>query len=291
MNLLMTSVVLGIVTGMLYALSGAGLVVIYRTSGYVSFAQGDIAAIGLFAAYYGLYRQEAPYVIVAVAVVVLCALVGGVLGSLLVVPMERFGTLSAALATIALGMMIQGGEGATVGGEPRAFPSVGREVAVRFGDVALSVSDLTVVAVSVAIFLALGLLFRRSRVGVAMRAVNDNPEAADLLGLPAAWLKRASWAIAGGLAGVSALFIVPIFSLTPTSVNAVLLYGFCAIVVGGFDSVLGALAGGLLIGIASNLTSAYVSPNLVTTAVYLTLLLVLLLRPYGLLGRRPIERV
>ena len=85
--------------------------------------------------------------------------------------------------------------------------------------------------------------------------------------------------------------MVPLYSLTPTSVNAILLFGFCAIVIGGFDSVSGAVIGGVVVGLTSNLTSAYISSGLVFAMLYVVLLGILLVRPHGLLGRRPLERV
>jgi branched-chain amino acid transport system permease protein len=290
MDLLETTLVVGVISGMLYALSGAGLVLIFRTSGYISFAQGDIAAIGLFTAYYLGYQQGLPYPLVALIVIVVCAAVGGLFG-LLIVPMEKFGVLAAALATIGLGIAIQGGENATVGSDPRAFPSLGQDAVLSLGKVSLTGSDVGAFVVCLLIFAALGVAFKLLRAGVAMRAVNDNREAAEILGVPARRLKVASWVLSGVLAGTAGLFVVPLYALSPSSVNVLLFYGFVAIVVGGFDSITGALVGGLLIGVAANLTAAYVSPNLLTTAVYITLLCVLILRPQGLLGRRMIERV
>jgi len=290
MELLETSLLLGLVSGLLYALSGAGLVLIYRTSGYVSFAQGDIAAIGLFIAF-ATYKAGMPYPVVAAVAIVGCAVVGGLIGTFAIIPLERFGPLTAGLATIAVGVFIQGVENSTVGSTPRPFPAVSEAKAFGLHDVQLQVSQLVQVGVTVALFIAMGLAFRRLSSGVALRAINDNPEAAELLGIPAHRLKRMSWVLAGALAGVAGLFIVPLYTLTPTSVNAILLFGFCAIVVGGFDSISGALLGGLIIGLAANLTSAYVTPNLVTTVLYLTVLVVLLVRPHGLMGRTPLRRV
>lgn len=290
MELLETSLLLGLVSGLLYALSGAGLVLIYRTSGYVSFAQGDIAAVGLFVAF-AAHQAGLPYAAVAAITVIGCAVLAGLIGAFAIIPLERFGPLTAALATIAAGVFIQGAENATVGSTPRPFPAVSDARAFELHEVQLQVSQVVQVGVTIALFVVMGLAFRRLRAGVALRAVNDNPEAAELLGIPARRLKRMSWLLAGALAGVAGLFIVPLYTLTPTSVNAILLFGFCAIVVGGFDSVSGALLGGLIIGLAANLTAAYLTPNLVTTVLYLTVLVVLLVRPHGLMGRQPLRRV
>ena len=290
MDLLASALMLGIVSGLLYALSGAGLVLIYRASGYVSFAQGDIAAVGLFVSY-ALYTAGAPYVVIAVVTVVVCAVLAGVLAVTTVLPIEKHGALSAAMATIAVGIFLQGAATATVGTDARAFPSAGNRTMVSLGSVSLQQAQVVTLVVAALVFIGLGLAFKKSSLGVVVRAVNDSPRAAHLMGVPARRIKVLCWVAAGALAGLAGLFVVPLYSLTPTSVNAILLFGFCAIVIGGFDSVAGAVVGGIVVGLTANLTSAYISSGLVFVVIYLVLMAVLLVRPHGLLGQRPLERV
>ncbi|MGE0233064.1 MAG: branched-chain amino acid ABC transporter permease [Flavobacteriaceae bacterium] len=290
MDILISAIVVGTITGLLYALAGAGLVVIFRTSGYISFAQGDIAAVALYFGYW-IYQLGAPYPVVAVAVVLAGAVLGGLIGTFLVVPMERFGLLTAALTTIAVGTTIQGIENVTVGATARAFPSFGDNVVFNIGPVGLTAQNTLAMVCSVAIFALLGLVFNKWRAGIAMRALSDSPEAAELLGVPTVLLRRLSWAIAGGLAGVAGLFVAPLFALTPSSVNSLLIFSFCAVVVGGFESIFGAMIAGVIVGIASNLTAAYLNPSLVPTVIFIILISVLLVRPAGLFGRRRIIRV
>jgi len=229
--------------------------------------------------------------VVALAVVAAGAILGGAIGRFIVVPMERFGLLAAAMATIAVGITLQGLEGAFFGGEARAFPSVGQGTAITVGPVDLSWADAASFLVCGLIVAALAAAFKHTRAGVAMRAVHDNPAAAEVLGVKSASLKRMSWIVSGALAGVCGLFIAPIYSLTPTSINAFVVFGFAAIVIGGFDSIAGAVVAGILIGVATNLTAAFVSADLVTTALFAVLVVVLLFRPQGLFGRRPLLRV
>jgi branched-chain amino acid transport system permease protein len=285
-----TSVILGVTIGLVYALSGAGLVVIYRTSGYASFTQGDIAAVSLYVGLF-LYQSGLPYPVMALLVVLVGALLGGLIGGFIVVPLERYGPLTAALATIGVGLAIQGTENVVLNPDPVAFPSAGDAPALTIGPVTLSVANVVQALVCVLLFVALGLVFRFSRTGIAMRAANDNPAAAGHVGLPGKRLKVISWVLAGGLAGVTGLFVAPLYSLSPTSVNAILVFGFATVVLGGFESITGALVAGVVIGVASNLVAAYLNPQLVTFGVYALVLLVLLFRPYGLLGRRPLVRV
>lgn len=290
MFLFQSSLVSGLISGLIFALAGIGLIVIYRVSGYISFAQGDIAAVALYFGYW-LHQGGAPYVVVAMAVVLTGALTGGLIGRFIVVPLERFGLLTAAMATIGVSVLLQGLENYFLGADARAFPSAGEGTVFSLGSMSLSTADVVSFIVCGLAVTLLSLGFRRTRTGVAMRAVHDNPAAAQVLGLRALSLKHASWVVAGGLAGLCGLFIAPIYALTPTSVNSILVFGFCAVVIGGFDSIPGAVVAGMIIGVTTNLTAAYINPDLVTTLLFATLMTVLLLRPHGLFGRRPIARV
>lgn len=290
MEILETSIILGVILGLVYALVGAGLVVIYRTSGYVSFAQGDIATASLYVGLF-CYTSGLPYWATAIVVVGVGGVVGGLVGGLIVVPIERFGHLSAALATVGIGLTIQGVEALVLNTEARGFPSVGDVSMLTIGPVTLTRSDVLAFVVCAVLFASIGLFFARSRTGVAMRAVNDNGKAAEHVGLSAKRLKYVSWIISGGLAGVTGLFVAPTYGLSPTTVNALLVFGFATVVLGGFESVLGALVAGVLIGVFSTMVAAYLAPGVVNFALYALVLLVLLARPYGLLGRRPLARV
>ncbi|MET7394120.1 branched-chain amino acid ABC transporter permease [Dactylosporangium sp. NPDC005572] len=290
MELLQTGIVLGLATGLIFATASVGLVVIFRTSGYLSFAQGDIAAVSLYVGLAG-YHAGLPYPAVALIVVASGAVLAGLIGAFVVGPLERRGETVGALATVGVGLTIQGIENVVVGTQARPFPSLGTERLFTLGAVDVSPAELGSLIVAVVLFTALGVWFQRSRSGMAMRAANDNPMAARHVGIPAIRLKILSWVLAGALAGVAGLFVAPTYTLTPSSVNTILVFGFCTVVVGGFESILGALIAGVGIGIASNLVAIYLHPQLVSSSIYGLLLLVLLFRPYGLLGRRPLVRV
>jgi len=290
MEILQLAVFGGLIIGVVYALAGASMVVLYRTSGYVSFAQGDIAAASLFVGLI-LNNMGMPYLVVAAGTILTGAILGGLIGSFIVVPLERLGAVTAVLATIAVGMIIQGGEMLVFGAEPKAFPSAGDATVFTLGALDVSVADVVSVVTCALVFAILGLAFGKTSTGIAMRAVNDSPDAAQILGVRAAQLRRRSWVVSGALAGVAGLFIAPTFGLTPFSVNAFLIFAFCAVVVGGFESIVGALVAGIGVGVISNLVAVYFDVNLVNISVYIILLLVLLVRPHGLFGRRPLERV
>lgn len=291
MQLFGPTFVLGAITGLVYALSGAGLVVVYRSSKVINFAHGDVAAVGLYIAYQ-LAAGGAPYWEVAVCTIVASAIAGLLVGGIFSLPVaQRWTVTEVGLGTIAVSFIIEGILTQTSGGNARAFPSLSNHVVFHLAQVGVTWTDIATVLISLAAFTALGLWFRHSEVGVAMRSVSDNQEAAHWLGVPATRLRLVSWGVAGALAGLAGLFIAPLYSLSPSSMGTVVLFGFVAVVTGGFESIVGALVAGLVVGIATNLTAAYISVSLITPVMFLLMLLTLVLRPNGIFGRRPVVRV
>ena len=290
--MLVTQVLItGIVMGAIYAITGAGLVVIYRTTGVINFAHGDLAAVGLFCAY-GALQLGAPYAVAAVVAIAasaaLAAGLGRVVGSRL---FRRRPVLDLIVLTISAGLILQGLEGVIIGQSVRTFPSIAGGQVARIGSVGIGADDIIVVSVCVVVFCALYAFFERTRTGASMRALNENAEATRLLGVPVTRLRTLAWMVAGALAGIAGLFVAPIYSLQPTSMEVLVVYGFAVVVAGGFESVVGALVCGILVGILQNAVSVFASSKLVLIAVAAFMLVVLAIRPTGLLGRRPVVRV
>jgi branched-chain amino acid transport system permease protein len=291
MELFEVSVIFGITLGITYAVTGAGLVIIFRESGIINFAHGDIATAGLFVGYFA-YTRHAPYWIVALTVIVSCGLLGGAIALGLVGPISRRRShLDVALLTIAISLIIQGIETYYEGGGDRSFPSIGTSAVFSIGSVQISQAQLLALASGVVLFGLIAIFFRTTNIGVAMRAISDNPQAAALMGIPLRRIRWLSWTLGSLCAGVAGLFVAPLYALNVTSVDILVIYGFIVIALGGFDSTLGALIAGLAVGIGGNMISAYLGSDFETPILVLVMLLVLIRRPYGLLGRAPIERV
>lgn len=291
MTLLTQILVVGVILGAVYALAGAGLVVLYRTTGMINFAHGDVATAALFVAL-ALMHVGVPFPVAAVATVVVSSLLDVMIGLLLT---SRFfrdrGVADLVIATIAASLIFQGIESMTLGQTARPFPSLGAATLFRLASVAITVSDMVTLAMCLAAFTGLMLFFRYSSWGIAMRAISEDADTARLLGVPGMRLRLASWASSGALAGLAGLAIAPIYSLQPTSIDVLVIYGFAVIVAGGFESLAGALVFGVAVGVLQNLVQAYVSTSLVLFSLYLFMLVVLAFRPQGLFGRRLMERV
>jgi branched-chain amino acid transport system permease protein len=281
----------GIVIGAIYAITGAGLVVIYRATGVINFAHGSIAAVGLFCAYGGL-QLGWPYPLAAAVTIAASALLAAGLGLFAGSALfQRRPVLDLIVLTISVTLILQGLEGLIVGQNVKAFPAVANSNLGHIGSVTITAANVTVVAVCLAVFLALYVFFERTRTGAAMRALNENAEATRQLGVPVTSLRTLAWTIAGALAGIAGLFVAPIYSLQPSSMDVLVVYGFAVVVAGGFESVIGALICGVLVGILQNAVSVFTSSKLVLISVALFMLVVLTIRPAGLLGRRPVVRV
>lgn len=289
--LIIQVLITGIVIGAIYAITGAGLVVIYRATGVINFAHGDIAVVGLFCAY-GVLQIHWPYAVAAIIAIAVSALLAAGLG--LVVGskiFQRRAVLDLIVLTISAGLILQGLEGVVVGQRVRSFPAVASSNVGKIGSVNISLANVIVVSVCLLIFISLYLFFDRTRTGASMRALNENATATRQLGVPVTRLRVMAWTIAGALAGVAGLFVAPIYSLQPSSIDVLVIYGFAVVVAGGFESVVGALICGILVGILQNTVSVLTSSKLVLIAIALFMLVVLTIRPTGLLGRRPVVRV
>lgn len=284
-------VVLGALSGVIYALMGLGLVVLYRTTNIVNFAQGDIAAAGL---YVGIALLDGgwPYWVAVVVVILIGALASGALGGIFRWKWFRErDPVELVVVTVGISLVIQGIETSATGGNEYAFPSMDSHTVARIASVTISGADLVSVGAVVAIFLAIGWLYRFTSVGKAMRAIAENPGEASALGLRVGALKMASWCAAGALAAVAGLFVAPVYSLTSTSVDVLLIYGFAVVVVGGFESALGAAIVGLAVGMLQSVVGVYLSSTDVLPILVGGMLVALLIAPNGVLARRHVERV
>jgi branched-chain amino acid transport system permease protein len=284
-------VVSGLALGAVYASLALAIVLIHRTTHVVNFAQGEMAMFTTFVAW-SLNHHMSYWP----AFLVTCALAfaGGVAIERLVIrPVENASPLTLIMVTIALFVILNGLASWIWGGETRNFPSPFSGV-VEIGGVTLSKHELGVIAVTLIVLALLWTFFRYTRLGLAMRSAAIGPTTSRLLGVRVGWMLALGWGLAAVLGAVSGMLVAPIVFLDPTMMQAVLIYSFAAAVLGGIDSPLGAVVGGLALGVTINLLSTYVdfvTPELELPVAFAVLIGVLLLRPAGLFGRVVVRRV
>lgn len=293
MELFFSQLMNGIGDGVIYASVALALVLIFRTTGILNFAQGEMA---LFATYvtWELTSADLP-VVVAIALSMAIAFVTGALLERIVVrPVEQASPLAIVIVTLGLFLAINSITQLVFGTDPHQLPSAFPAHTWNFGDVRLTAETVGLVAVLGAECVLLWLLFQKAKLGLALRAVASNPESSRLVGIGTGRMLMLGWGLAAALGALAGAMVVPTGpGLDASSMQGVLVYSFAAAALGGFDSPLGAVIGGLVVGIANSLTIQYVGllDDIEILVPFGIILLVLLFRPTGLFGRRVVERV
>ncbi|MBF6212268.1 branched-chain amino acid ABC transporter permease [Nocardia puris] len=286
-------VIEGIGAGALYAGLALALVLIYRFTGIVNFAQGELA---MFSAFLAWQCTEAglPFW-VALPVTLAVSFVAGMLIERVVIrPVEGGSELTVVIVTVGLFFAVHAAAGWIWSYQVKAFPNPFPDGAFRAGGVTVGWGSLGVIAVVSIVMACLYVLFRYTGIGLAMRAVACNPQSAELVGIRVGAVLGLGWGLAALVGAVSGVLSAPLLFLEPNMMAGVLIYAFAAATLGGFDSPVGAVVGGLIVGVAETLTGAYVDvigTELKIGVPLAIILAVLLMRPQGLFGRAAVERV
>jgi branched-chain amino acid transport system permease protein len=287
-------VVIGLASGGVWATLAVALVLIYRSTGVVNFAQGEMAMFSTFVAWslvhHGLSYWGAFFLTVALS------FAGGVAVERAVIrPVERAPALTVVIVTLGLFFCVNGAARWIWSPETRSLPNAFSTRPIDVGGVAFSIQDLGTIAVSLAAVALLWLFFRFTKLGLASRAAAANPDASRLVGVRVSWMLALGWGLAAALGAISGMLTAPaLASFDQNLMQPVLLYAFAGAVLGGIDSPLGAVVGSLLLGVLLNLLGTYVDwvgTELRTPVALAVILGVLLVRPSGLFGRAVAARV
>ena len=288
----MQQILSGIASGGIYASLALALVLIYNAMGLVNFAQGEMAMLATFLAFTLIGRGMSYWI--ALPITIAIALAGGiVIQRVIIRPVERAPVLTLVIVTLGLATLINGLAGFFFGYLPRSFPSPFSVQTVNVFGAAASYQDLGVIGVSAVVLVLVYLLLQRTTLGLAMRAAAHHPEASRLLGIRVSWMLALGWGLASAVGAVSGIMVAPILLLEPNMMQTVIIYAFAAAVLGGIESPLGAVIGGLIVGVTVNLAGAYVpgvGGDLQLVVAFAIIIAVLVLRPNGLLGRRAVRR-
>jgi branched-chain amino acid transport system permease protein len=285
----------GIALGSIYALVALGFTVIHRASKVINFAQGSMLLVGAYLISLLATGLNVPFALAVVGAIALLAAGGALFQMTVLRPLLGQPVFVLVMVTIGLSIVIDSAIPAIFGGNARVLGDPWGASAVDVGGVTLNwVRIWTVVCTG--LILALYFAFDRfSRYGLAMRATAADEEAALAVGVPVRRVYALTWAIAGGIAAVGGLFLAGFPSSVNPSLGDVALRAFPAVILGGLDSPPGAVVGGITIGVVEVMASGYspgwLGSNFSGVAPYVVMILVLLCKPYGLFGARPVERV
>ncbi|EPN6724899.1 branched-chain amino acid ABC transporter permease [Pseudomonas sp. GD03817] len=293
MNFFLETLIGGLLAGTLYSLVAIGFVLIYKASGVFNFAQG---AMLLFAAltFVSLHEQGLPFAL-ALALTVLVMIVGAMLIERLVLrPLVNRSQITLFMATLGLSFIIEGLAQGLMGAQVRALDLGIEDVPLFVGELMISQFDLVAFGVSALLVAVLALLFNKTRIGVALRAVADDTRAALSLGINLNRIWQIVWAVAG-MVGLVAGLLWGARQGVQFSLSLVVLKALPVLIIGGFTSIGGAIVGGLIVGAAENLAEAYIGPliggGITPWFAYFLALIFLYIRPAGLFGDRATERV
>ena len=283
----------GLAAGSVYASLALALVLIYQTTNVVNFAQGEMATFTTYIAWM-LMDRGVPYWPAFVLTLVIAFGGGVAVERVLIRPVEHRPEIVIVILTIGMLIAINGLTGWIWGPEVKLFDSPFPNSSVIVGGVAVSVRDIGTFCVCLGTVVVLWLFFRFTTLGLAMRAVAFNPAASRLMGVRVGWMLALGWGFAAVLGAIAGMMAAPSVFLDPDMMIVVLIYAFAAAVLGGIDSPIGAVVGGLLLGVVVNLLGAYVNfvgQELRLPTALAVLLVVLIVRPTGLFGRVHVRRV
>jgi branched-chain amino acid transport system permease protein len=282
----------GISFGMIYAAIALALVLIWRATRILNYAQGGMA---MFTTYLALtvINKTGSYWAGFAAALVAGLVLGAVIERVVIRPVENKPPLNAVIVTIGLLVFLEGMAGIIYGGEFRSFPAALPITGLRAGSVALGVSanDVFVAGTVLGAALALGAVFRYTPAGLRLRATAFNAQVARLLGVRVGRMLTLGWALAGLMGALAGVLVSPSTFLYPNSMDSVFVLGFTAAVIGGLDSPAGAVAGGLILGVVLNYAGGYLGSDLVPLFGLAALTVVLMFRPSGLFSATRVRPV
>ncbi|KNZ31839.1 MAG: hypothetical protein AD742_15250 [Methylibium sp. NZG] len=280
----------GLAVGAIYALVALGLVLCYKATEVLNFAHGDLLMLGAFIGWGLVAVAKLPFWPALLATALIVAALAYGIDALLVRRIVGQPQFAGVMLTIALAFMLRGAVSMGFGAESRSFVTPWTGQTTSFGGVVVSDLNLLILAMVLLVTLALLAFLRFTRLGVAMQAASQNQLAAFLNGVPVKRVNSLVWALAGSLAGLAGVLLAPI-TLVDTSLWFVMLKALAALVLGGFGSIAGAIVGGLLIGLVEQFTGVYGPDGSKDVVAYVVLIVVLVLRPRGLLGEAHGRRV
>ena len=278
-------VIAGLATGAIYALVAIGFTLLWQTSQTVNFAQGEFVVVPAFLIL-GALQAGAPFPIAILVGIGASVLVLGVLFKrVLVDPMLRHGALPLSIATMALAVFLKETVKDVWGAEAHTFPALVGAGTIDLLGITVTVQSLVVLGVGVAAVVALNGFLSGTRTGRGMQAAAQNPQVARILGIPVQRMILYTFVINALLVSIAAVLVTPVYLAKFSNGETLGLAAFIAALVGGFNQVRGAIAGGLLLGVLDNLAASYISATYRGAIPLLLLIAMILLRPQGLLGR------
>jgi branched-chain amino acid transport system permease protein len=290
--LILQAIASGVVTGCVYALIALSLVIVYKSTDVINFAGGEIVMIGGYAGMFALLYLGLPYVLIFVFAASATFVLGALFDRVVLhkvlgraVPGQSI-LVAMVIATVGLSYVLKGGVRVVpYTEEVRRLPPFFTGEPIFVGPIVLQWQDIAIIVVAVVVMAALWAFFSLTLTGKALRATSQNPRAAALVGIPVRRMRMTVWGIASALAAIAGVLLAPKLLMTP-DMGVIVILAFAAAIIGGFASLPGCIIGGILLGVIQNIVGLYVGSNAISVAPFAVIMLILALRPQGLLGGR-----
>lgn len=289
-----SNLISGIRLGSIYAIIALGYTMVYGIAKMLNFAHGDVIMIGAYSAFVALYRANLPLPIALIISIIICTLLGVIIERLAYKPLRQASSLAVLITAIGVSYFLQNLALLIWGSAAKIFPTILDYGSINlFNDqLKLSYQMLITITVCIVIMILLNLFIKKTKIGKAMRAYSEDKEAAALMGINVDNIISLTFAIGSGLAAIAALLLCAAYpTVTPTLGSMPGIKAFTAAVIGGIGSIPGALLGGLLLGVIEIIVKAYGLSELTDAIAFGVLILVLLFKPTGLLGKKVKEKV
>lgn len=282
----------GLRTGSIYALIALGYTMVYGIARMINFAHGDIIMVGAYMLYVTVQVLKLPIPLAIIITIITCAVLGITVEKIAYKPLRQAPPLAVLITAIGMSFFLQSSALLIFKATPIPLASIIPNTNVKLGGITISSVTIVTLAVTAIAMIALTLFIEKTRTGTAMRAVSEDREAAELMGIDVNQTISMTFAIGSALAAVAGiLFITQYQSLRPTLGALPGIKAFVAAVLGGIGSIPGAMLGGILLGIIESISKAFISSELADAIVFGVLVIVLLVRPSGLLGKKKFVKV
>ncbi len=280
----------GLSTGMIYALAAVGFVVIYKASSVINFAQGELLLFGTYLIFFSVVQLGLHWSAGVIVALVVAVGIGLLIERVVLRPLIGEPIISMIMVTIGLASVLRAVVNGIWGTLPRTFPSFLPEGEIMLGSAVVAADRVFAIPLALVVVSALGWFFRYTRDGIAMRAIADDQQAALSMGISIPRVFAVAWGLAAASAAIGGIMLGNIVGVSQ-NVSAIGLRVFPVVILGGLDSIAGAVIGGAVIGLLEVYAGGYLGHGLNLVVPYVVLILMLMVRPYGLFGKEIIERV
>lgn len=288
----LTTFISGLSLGSIYALIALGYTMVYGIAKMLNFAHGDIIMVGAYTVVVTVLSMGVHPVFAIILSILVCVIVGVVTERAAYKPLRKAPPLSVLITAIGVSYFLQNIVLIIFGSEQRSFPQIFPDVQLNIGQISINLQTVLTLAVTIVIMVLLSLFIAKTKLGKAMRAVSEDKEAAELMGISVNKTISITFAIGSGLAAAAGIFFGSTYVfITPYTGAMPGIKAFVAAVLGGIGSIPGAMAGGVLLGLIEQMSKKYISTELADAIVFGILVVVLLIKPTGLLGKKINEKV